>query len=99
MKTQNHIDHCDETKNEFSWLFPHCKPELKETTSRTTVGKVKDLSIIYTYNIYFTIDNASDSHIEVYSTFQMTAIFAKSIICNEKVTCSYTREAVPLGAK
>ena len=32
-KTQNQIDHCDETKKEYSWLIPHCKPELKETTS------------------------------------------------------------------
>ena len=32
-KTQNQIDHCDETKKEYSWLIHHCKPELKETTS------------------------------------------------------------------
>ena len=32
-KTQNQIDHCDETKKEYSWLIPYCKPELKETTS------------------------------------------------------------------
>ena len=32
-KTQNQIDHCDETKKEYSWLNPHCKPELKENTS------------------------------------------------------------------
>ena len=28
-KTRNQIDHCDETKKEYSWLIPHCKPELK----------------------------------------------------------------------
>ena len=33
---QNQIDHCDETKKEYSWLIPHCKPELKEITSWTT---------------------------------------------------------------
>ena len=55
--------------------------------------------IIYPYNIYFTIDNAPDLHIKVYSTFQMTTIYAKSKICNDKVICSYTREAMPLGAK
>ena len=27
-----------------------------------------------TYNIYFTIDNASDLHIEVYSMLKMTSI-------------------------
>ena len=32
-KIQNQIDHCDETKKEYSWLIPHCKPELKETIS------------------------------------------------------------------
>ena len=31
--TQNHIDHCDETKKGYSWLMPHGKPELKETSS------------------------------------------------------------------
>ena len=31
--TKNQIDHCDETKKEYSWLIPHCKPGLKETTS------------------------------------------------------------------
>ena len=29
----NQIDHCDKTKKGYSWLIPHCKPELKETTS------------------------------------------------------------------
>ena len=42
MKTQNQIVLCDETKKEYSWLIPHCKPELKETTSWTTVGQAKD---------------------------------------------------------
>ena len=43
-KTQNQIDHCDETKKENSWLIPHCKPELKETTSWTTAGQAKDIA-------------------------------------------------------
>ena len=43
-KTQNQIDHCDETKKEYSWLIPQCKPELKETTSWTTVGQAKDIA-------------------------------------------------------
>ena len=41
-KTQNQIDHCDETKK-YSYLIPHCKPEFKETTSWTTVGQAKDI--------------------------------------------------------
>ena len=44
VKTQNQIDHCDETKKEYSWLIPYCKPELKETTSWTTVGQAKDIA-------------------------------------------------------
>ena len=40
-KTQNQIDHYDETKKEYSWPIPHCKPEPKETTSRTTAGQAK----------------------------------------------------------
>ena len=43
-KTQNQIDHSDETKTVYSWLIPHCKPELKETTSCTTVGQAKDIA-------------------------------------------------------
>ena len=43
-KTQNQIDHCDETKKEYSWRIPHCKPELKETNSWTTVGQAKDIA-------------------------------------------------------
>ena len=27
------LRHCDETKKEYSWIIPHYKPELKETTS------------------------------------------------------------------
>ena len=46
-KTHNQIDHCDETKNEYSWLTPHCKPELKETTSWTKVGQAKDIASKY----------------------------------------------------
>ena len=42
--TQNQIDHCDETKKEYSCLIPHCKPELKETTSWTTVGQAKNIA-------------------------------------------------------
>ena len=42
MKTQNQIDHFDETKKQYSWLTAHCKPELEETTSWTTVGQTKD---------------------------------------------------------
>ena len=37
------IDHCDETKKKYSWPVPHCKPELKETTS-WTVGQAKDIA-------------------------------------------------------
>ena len=33
-KTQNKIDHCDETKEEYAWLILDCRIELKETTSR-----------------------------------------------------------------
>ena len=43
MKTQNQID-WDETKKEYSWLIPHCKPELKETTSWTTVDQANDIA-------------------------------------------------------
>ena len=43
-ETQNQIDHCDETKKEYSWSFPHCKPELKETTIWTTAGQAKDIA-------------------------------------------------------
>ena len=43
-KTQNQIDHCDETREECSGLIPHCKLELKETTSWTTVGQAKDIA-------------------------------------------------------
>ena len=42
-KTQNQIDHCDETKKEDSWLIPYCKPELKETPRWTKVGQAKDI--------------------------------------------------------
>ena len=31
-------------QREYSWLIPHCKPELKETTSWTTVGQGKDIA-------------------------------------------------------
>ena len=41
VKIQNQIDQCDETKKEYSLLIPHCKPELKEATSWTTVGQAK----------------------------------------------------------
>ena len=44
MKTQNQVDHCDGTKKEYSRLIPHCKPELKETTSWTTVDQAKDIA-------------------------------------------------------
>ena len=43
-KTQNQIDHFDETRKGYSWLIPHCKPELKETTSWSTVGQAKDIA-------------------------------------------------------
>ena len=43
-KTQNQIDHRDETKKEHSRQIVHCKPELKETTSWTTVGQAKDIA-------------------------------------------------------
>ena len=33
VKTQNQTDHCDKTNKEYSWLIPHCKPELKEIAS------------------------------------------------------------------
>ena len=41
VKTQNQIDHCVKTKKEYSWLIPHCKPELKETTvtHKSTVAR------------------------------------------------------------
>ena len=38
------MDLCDETKKEHFWLIHHCKPELKETTSWTTVDKAKDIA-------------------------------------------------------
>ena len=44
VKTQNRIYHCAETKKEYSWLIPHCKPELKENTSWNTVGQAKDIA-------------------------------------------------------
>ena len=43
-KTQNQIGHCDEAKKEYSWLIPHCKPELKKTTNWITVGQAKDIA-------------------------------------------------------
>ena len=43
-KTQNQIDHCDETKKEYSWLITHCKSGLKETTIKITVGQAKDIA-------------------------------------------------------
>ena len=42
-KTQNQIVRCNETKKVYSWIIPHCKPELKETTSWTKVGHTKDI--------------------------------------------------------
>ena len=43
-KTQNQIDHCYETKKEYSWLIPHCKQDLKETTSWVTMAQAKDIA-------------------------------------------------------
>ena len=31
-------------RKKYSWLIPHFKPELKETTSWTTVGQAKDIA-------------------------------------------------------
>ena len=45
------IDHYDETKKEYSWLIPHCKPELKETSSWTTVGQAKDITSSPNYKL------------------------------------------------
>ena len=44
VKTQNQINHCDETKKEYSWLIPNCNPGLKETTSWTTLSQAKDIA-------------------------------------------------------
>ena len=45
MKTQNQTDHCDKTNKEYSWLIPHCKPELKEIASWTTVQAASSLVV------------------------------------------------------
>ena len=65
------IDHCDETKKEYSWLIPHWTPELKETTSWTTANQAKDIASSPTHLWKFYVEAVIESEAQTTEVYWM----------------------------
>ena len=91
--TKNQIDHCDETKNEYSWLIPHCKPELKETTSWTTV-QLLDNSLRKWVKQFQVYNSRSSAFISKYQWPKVTEYVPINILFVRSVIISWTTDVM-----